>query len=1811
MTWNPFSRKKTQKSRVKAESHEEVHVISQKTTVSTMPSVPTAVHHHIHDSHDTARTEDKNDIPTPIKGTVKIFEQDIAPPVTKYTLPALGERITSTHQLAYCLSLLQPSSLSDDELDETERAWSQARAIDTHEKERLQSTATDIIKAFARDELKKSDAVVEVVSLTAVLDKHDYRKLLQVFVDGIDQSVLLKVYLLDGLSLLIRNAAQGYLQSDDLVKILNLLNTRLVNTHSQSTGYIYLLSLTMSSVLDSMVDSQVKGLSREQLHEPLSEYLKGLKESSDPYLVYQAAYAYQALQHVPDDETILQSMIRRTGKVVRGISGVVSAVKALDLAGFISGLQSIQDNMDGAIEAFGLIKDTYENVMALKESGEGLLDSLQSGFSFTRKSVWYPALRGLDRLIQEGRFVEFEKLVREAPCKYDSGFQWGVCQRLGEISINNIWDDDVRKDSVAFLGEIYADDDTWGQSASIKQLILFILKQVADSDHGTISKESQTLLQQLRTNGNAKKQLLYQGYENSQAPHPLMVNLPSQEYPLLNYALNKPDVESPLLQLKRNRLQDQGRDIYISPRAKTSTRAIEDFDLTSKAQEFLDSDRKVFLILGDSGSGKSTFNRALEINLWERYEKESGKIPLFIHLPSIDKPEYDLIDKHLLKCGFAESEIVELKLYREFVVICDGYDESQQTRNLYMSNLLNQPGGWRAQMVISCRTEYTGVDYRHCFEPTNWNTGRRVQLFQEAVIVPFNKDQIQDYVSQYVLLTKPSWEAKNYMQALKQIPNLQDLVKNPFLLKLALEVLPRILHTDSQFSTVRITRVRLYDEFVAQWIERGKIRLGEMDLSEASKDIFKKLSHSGFKQNGIDYFKELTTAIYDNQNGHPVVSYLEHRDRSTWKGALFNSEDGKDLLREAIPITCNADQYRFIHKSVLEYGLSLAVIDPNQADEPESAPSRRGSVGSDLSFDMPVLTNVTSIIAASQSLLDSPLGRMYLLGEPSTLQFLTDRVQQQPTFKDQLLAVVEKSKTDKMARIGAANAITILVRAGVTFIGADLRGIQIPRADLSNGMFDSAQLQGADLRKANLRNIWLRSANLDGGQMTGVQFGELPLLKEESSVVCGAYSLDGETFAVGTKGGDINLYSTSSWSRVQSLRGHSSDVLCLTFSSTGNHVASGSMDSTVRVWDVGTGDCIHVLVGHDRSTESVVYSPRGDYIASGSFDSVKLWDASTGDCIHTLQGSIYVVYSPKGDKIAYRGQNTTVQIWDIDVSDCIRTLQGHSASISSIAYSPKGDQIASGSLDNTVRLWDVDTGDCTHILQGQSGFIFRVVYSPKGDQVAYGCMDGIVRLWDTETGNCIHTLQGHSECVYSVAFSPKGDHIASGSKDSTVRLWDIVTGDSARVLQGHFESVDCIIYSPKGNQIASGSRDWTVRLWTIGSVDSLHTFHGHNLPVNNVVFSPKGKLIASASEDTTVRLWDPDSGDCVHALQGHSQNVTRVAYSPEGAQIASGGWDSTVRLWDTETGDCVHTLQGHSGIINVIVYLPNGSQIATGSQDKNVRLWDVETGECVQTFQGHTENVVGVVYSPKGDQILSGSHDFTVRQWDAKTGNCIRTLQGHSGPVCCLVQSPKGDQVASASWDNSVRLWSLDTGDCVHTLHGHSNILTSIAYSPKGDRIASGSWDNSVRLWDVDTGNCVHVLQGHTHGVANIAYSPKGDRIASGSIDLSVRVWDVETGQCLVTISGFEGTVNSVDWANNFDGQDLVTGSGDHSVRHWKILKDGDEHRATLIWSSSHGVLTVAGASFNNAQGLSGADLKLIGQRASPEVRTFRSMFDL
>ncbi|KAF9899308.1 hypothetical protein EC991_009149, partial [Linnemannia zychae] len=269
------------------------------------------------------------------KSHLDMLLKNFNPPIVSVSLPEIRKRIDSTPRLALCIRLLPKDDLQEDPSQimtpdtPDQVAWTNAVKQDSIEQDHVRWLGVRMVDEFVKDASKDSTEIAEMVLLGPVLDNETYRRLLQHIISNFDQFALLDVDLLQGMVQLIQSAPPGSLLPDDLVKILSILRVRLQGTPHQSSVYPFYLTLAVSRVLDSMADHKVKDLNRIVEHEPLSGVLSGLKESSDPYLMYQACYAFQALQYVPDDETALQALLRHSASVVDGLVKV-SAVFKLD-----------------------------------------------------------------------------------------------------------------------------------------------------------------------------------------------------------------------------------------------------------------------------------------------------------------------------------------------------------------------------------------------------------------------------------------------------------------------------------------------------------------------------------------------------------------------------------------------------------------------------------------------------------------------------------------------------------------------------------------------------------------------------------------------------------------------------------------------------------------------------------------------------------------------------------------------------------------------------------------------------------------------------------------------------------------------------------------------------------------------------------------------------------------------------------------------------------------------------------------------------------------------------------------------------------------------------------------------------------------------------------------------------------------------------------------------------------------------------------------------------------------------------------------
>ncbi|HEY9641174.1 MAG TPA: hypothetical protein V6C57_11870, partial [Coleofasciculaceae cyanobacterium] len=360
-------------------------------------------------------------------------------------------------------------------------------------------------------------------------------------------------------------------------------------------------------------------------------------------------------------------------------------------------------------------------------------------------------------------------------------------------------------------------------------------------------------------------------------------------------------------------------------------------------------------------------------------------------------------------------------------------------------------------------------------------------------------------------------------------------------------------------------------------------------------------------------------------------------------------------------------------------------------------------------------------------------------------------------------------------------------------------------------------------------------------------------------------------------------------------RAHTQPIRNLTLSPNGQWMASVSDDKTIKLWSIG-GRLIRRLPMQPRRVNGAAFSPNSQQLATADAEgSIRLWQVTTGKLLKTFKGHTGAVnsvnFNPDGTRLVSAGQDGTVRIWNSQTGEPVASLKQHQLEVYSAKFSPDGNLIASASKDETVRLWS-SSGTSLRVLRGHNDEVQDVSFSPDGKTLASGSADRTIKLWSIE-GRLLNTLIGHTDSVYQVAFNPQGTRIASASHDKTVRLWDIPQTPQ-QSLTGHYDPVSAVNFSTDGKRLVSGSYDRSIRLWSQDG-KLLKVFPDSPGSVIDVRFSPNNQYIASAHVDGTVRLWSAN-GTLLNSFD-YPTEVYSVRFSPDSKTLIAGGLNGTIKRW--------------------------------------------------------------------------------------------------------------------------------------------------------------------------------------------------------------------------------------------------------------------------------------------------------------------------
>ncbi|CAO1630688.1 unnamed protein product [Parajaminaea phylloscopi] len=272
------------------------------------------------------------------------------------------------------------------------------------------------------------------------------------------------------------------------------------------------------------------------------------------------------------------------------------------------------------------------------------------------------------------------------------------------------------------------------------------------------------------------------------------------------------------------------------------------------------------------------------------------------------------------------------------------------------------------------------------------------------------------------------------------------------------------------------------------------------------------------------------------------------------------------------------------------------------------------------------------------------------------------------------------------------------------------------------------------------------------------------------------------------------------------------------------------------------------------------------------------------------------------------------------------------------------------------------------------------------------------------------------------------------------------------------------------------------------------------------------------------------------------------------------GLGKCVYLWSAKDSNVSKLVdfEGADDKVTSLSWAGRGSHIAVGTQKGLVQIWDAEQLKLLRTMHGHSMRVGSLAWNEH--VLTSGSRDRVIYHRDVRAPEqYVRELRGHKQEVCGLKWNTETNQLASGGNDNKLFIWDSLNATPLHRFNVHTAAVKAIAWSPHQRGILAsggGTADMKIRYWNTITGTMLSELDTGSQ-VCNLVWSRTANEVISthgysaGKIQNQIQIWRYPTMQQVATLTGH--TLRVLYLAMSPDGETIVTGAGDETLRFWDL----------------------------------------------------------
>ncbi|VDO04449.1 unnamed protein product [Rodentolepis nana] len=361
----------------------------------------------------------------------------------------------------------------------------------------------------------------------------------------------------------------------------------------------------------------------------------------------------------------------------------------------------------------------------------------------------------------------------------------------------------------------------------------------------------------------------------------------------------------------------------------------------------------------------------------------------------------------------------------------------------------------------------------------------------------------------------------------------------------------------------------------------------------------------------------------------------------------------------------------------------------------------------------------------------------------------------------------------------------------------------------------------------------------------------------------------------------------------------------------------------------------------------------------------------------------------------------------------------------------------------------------------------------------------------------------------------------------------------------------------------------SVYLWNAytSQVTRLCDFSDETDAISSVSWTKKGTNLAVATYRGRVLIWDVETTQCIRRLDGHVARVGALAWN--GDLLASGSRDRQILLRDVRA-DSVSG-GGTSAPSNQTSLTATSSSTASNHLKTGgpYSLFSIDRELLSNSARGSFGGSVGSTFAPLA---VAPSTDLAFADPGFTCPGAVRVLKDHKQEVCGLKWSPDNQYLASGGNDNRLLVWSHHMAHDARPLlayEEHVAAVKAIAWSPHHHGLLAsggGTADRCIKFWNTLSGQPLRSIETESQ-VCNLAWSEHTNELVSthGYSQNQILVWQYPNLRQLAKLTGHTSRVLYL--AVSPDGENIVTGAGDETLRFWNVFCRCKSPKVSVILS--------------------------------------------